>query len=77
MITKISLNLEDSLFIKKEAWHQIINPNKEPCHIVEIQYGDKILKRADIERLRYFEESSCKLLKYLGLMKVSNITSNI
>ena len=54
---EISLNLEDSLFIKKEAWHQIINPNKEPCHIVEIQYGDKT-EEDDIERLRYFEESS-------------------
>lgn len=54
---EISLNLEDSLFIKKEAWHQIINPNKEPCHIVEIQYGYKT-EEDDIERLRYFEESS-------------------
>ncbi len=52
---EIKLNTEDFIHIKKHAWHQIINPNKTPCHIIEIQYGEKTIED-DIERLRYFEE---------------------
>jgi cytidyltransferase-like protein len=52
----IDLNIENILFIKKEAWHQIINPNDKPCHIIEIQYGEKTDEN-DIERLRYYEET--------------------
>lgn len=52
---KIDFKLEDTLFIKKKAWHQIINPHNKPCHIIEIQYGDKT-EEDDIERLRYYEE---------------------
>lgn len=51
----IELKLEDSLFIKKKAWHQIINSHNEPCHIIEIQYGEKTVEE-DIERLRYYKE---------------------
>ncbi len=51
---EIELQRESVLFIKKEAWHQIINPHDEPCHIIEIQYGDATIEE-DIERLRYFE----------------------
>lgn len=51
---ELKLNREDVLSIKKEAWHQIINPYNEPCHIIEIQYGDATIED-DIERLRYFE----------------------
>ena len=42
------------MFIKKEAWHQIINPFDEPCHIIEIQYGRETSEE-DIERLHYYE----------------------
>ena len=52
---EIRLNTQDTLHIKKEAWHQIINPNDEPCHIIEIQYGKKTIED-DIERLRFFED---------------------
>jgi cytidyltransferase-like protein len=52
---KIDFKLQDVLHIKKEAWHQIINPNDVPCHIIEIQYGNKTIEE-DIERLRYFDE---------------------
>lgn len=52
---EIKLNTQDTIHIKKEAWHQIINPNDEPCHIIEIQYGDKTIEE-DIERLRFFED---------------------
>lgn len=37
-------------------WHQIINPFKERCHIVEIQYGDKTIEN-DIERVSLFKEN--------------------
>lgn len=53
----ITLSKDETLFIKKEAWHQIINNNNEPCHIIEIQYGEKTIEE-DIERLRYYEEDS-------------------
>lgn len=53
---EIKLNLEDIQFINKKAWHQIINPYDKPCHIIEIQYGDKTVED-DIERLRYYKES--------------------
>ena len=52
---EIRLNTQDTLHIKKEAWHQIINPYDEPCHIIEIQYGKKTIED-DIERLRFFED---------------------
>lgn len=52
---QIELNKDETIFIKKEAWHQIINPNNEPCHIIEIQYGEKTIED-DIERLHYYEE---------------------
>tara|TARA_B100000614_G_C14432311_1_gene446664 strand:+ start:27 stop:800 length:774 start_codon:yes stop_codon:yes gene_type:complete len=36
-------------------WHQITNPFKEKCHIIEIQYGDECIE-SDIERLEYYQE---------------------
>ena len=48
------LNKHDWLFVLKEDWHQIINPNKEDCHILEIQYGEET-EESDIERLHYYE----------------------
>lgn len=51
----INLKLEDTFFVKKGAWHQIINPSNYPCHIIEIQYGEKT-EEDDIERLYYYDE---------------------
>jgi|TARA_R110000782_G_scaffold40663_3_gene93890 mannose-6-phosphate isomerase-like protein (cupin superfamily) len=31
-------------------WHQLINTGTEPCHIVEIQYGEEP-NELDIERI--------------------------
>ena len=42
------------MFILKEDWHQITNPYKEICHIVEIQYGEET-EETDIERLYYYK----------------------
>ena len=53
---EISLTTEEVIFIKKKAWHQIINPNDYPCHIIEIQYGEKT-EEDDIERLHYYEDN--------------------
>ena len=52
---EINFQKDQTLHIKKEAWHQIINPYDEPCHIIEIQYGEKTVEE-DIERLHYYEE---------------------
>ena len=38
-----SLSKEDTFHVKNE-WHQIINPYKEVCKIIEIQYGEKLKK---------------------------------
>ena len=51
---EISLNTEDTFHVQKESWHQIFNPFDQPCHIVEIQYGEET-NEDDIERLRYFK----------------------
>ena len=51
---KIVLNHEENFHVKKNCWHQITNPYNSPCHIIEIQYGDKT-SEDDIERLYYYE----------------------
>lgn len=49
------LKKNETMHIKQESWHQIINPFDEPCHIIEIQYGTKRVEE-DIERLHYYED---------------------
>ena len=50
------LKKDDIFQVKKNEWHQIINPYEEICKIIEIQYGEKV-EESDIERLRYYNES--------------------
>lgn len=38
-------------------WHQITNPYKEPCHIIEIQYGETCVEE-DIERKEFYQSES-------------------
>ena len=52
--TKINLDTEDVFHVKIGSWHQIINPFNDPCHIIEIQYGEAT-DEEDIERLSYYE----------------------
>ncbi len=52
---EIILKTEESFHVPAKAWHQIINPYDEPCHIIEIQYGPET-SEDDIERLRYYNE---------------------
>mgnify|MGYP006177499401 CR=1 FL=1 len=54
-IEEITLNTHDHLLVGLEDWHQITNPFDVPCHIIEIQYGEKT-DEDDIERLYYFNE---------------------
>ena len=39
-----------TITIEKGKWHQACNGTKEPCHILEVQYGDKCVEE-DIVRL--------------------------
>jgi len=46
---EIELGHEDIFLVRKGDWHQIINLYDKPCHIIEIQYGDRTYED-DIER---------------------------
>jgi cytidyltransferase-like protein len=50
------LNKWDSFKVNKNEWHQLINNTNHDCHIIEIQYGNKI-SEDDIERLRFYENN--------------------
>jgi len=56
---EITLKKNDTYIIKKNSWHQLINNFNEPCHIIEIQYGEKRLED-DIERLYFYEGNEIK-----------------
>lgn len=49
------LEKDETFFVPLESWHQITNPFDEPCHIIEIQYGEATIEE-DIERLHYFKD---------------------
>jgi len=55
----VSLVTEDVFHVKVGSWHQITNPYDEPCHIIEIQYGEST-DEEDIERLSYYEGNENK-----------------
>ena len=50
----ITLNKFDKYSISQGEWHQITNPFKEKCRIIEIQYGKEVIEE-DIERLDYYK----------------------
>ena len=52
---KIQLNKFDHYLVPVGEWHQITNPFKETCHLIEIQYGDECVEE-DIERTEYYKE---------------------
>ena len=52
-VKEFSLKKGDQFFVPKEAWHQITNPYKKICKIIEIQFGEKTVEE-DIERLHYY-----------------------
>lgn len=53
-VIKYPLKKYDTFSVKLGEWHQIVNPYNEPCHIIEIQFGEKISEE-DIERLYFYE----------------------
>lgn len=49
---------KDELFhVRQGDWHQAYNPYEQPCHIIEIQYGQET-NEDDIERLEYYNGES-------------------
>ena len=50
------LNINDLFKVDGNDWHQIINPFEDDCHLIEIQYGSKVIED-DIERLYFYEEN--------------------
>ena len=50
----VNLKTDEVIHIKVQDWHQIVNTSDEPCHIVEIQYGEETTED-DIERLEYYD----------------------
>ena len=49
----IQLNKFDHYLVPVQDWHQITNPFKEVCHLIEIQYGEACIEE-DIERTEYY-----------------------
>lgn len=49
----IHLNQFDHYLVPVGEWHQITNPFKETCHLIEIQYGEECIEE-DIERTEYY-----------------------
>lgn len=47
------LNKFDHYLVPVGEWHQITNPFNEPCHLIEIQYGEACIEE-DIERTEYY-----------------------
>lgn len=52
----IKLNKYDHYLVPVGEWHQITNPFKETCHLIEIQYGEECVED-DIERTEYYSPS--------------------
>ena len=49
----IQLKTFDHYLVPLGQWHQITNPFNEPCHLIEIQYGEACIED-DIERTEYY-----------------------
>ena len=47
---KTKLNKFDYYIVPIKEWHQISNPFKDSCHIIEIQYGENCVE-SDIQRI--------------------------
>ena len=52
--TTRTMHTDESMTVRRNEWHQIINKTAEPCHIIEIQYGEET-SEDDIERLKYYD----------------------
>jgi D-beta-D-heptose 7-phosphate kinase/D-beta-D-heptose 1-phosphate adenosyltransferase len=52
--TVFTLKTDESFTVRANEWHQVVNRSNEPCHIIEIQYGEETTED-DIERLYYYD----------------------
>ena len=50
----VTLKKFDQYNVPVNEWHQITNPFKEKCHIIEIQYGEACVEE-DIERIDFYK----------------------
>jgi mannose-6-phosphate isomerase-like protein (cupin superfamily) len=50
----ITLKKFDKYLANVGEWHQITNPFDQPCHLIEIQYGEEVAEE-DIERIDYYK----------------------
>ena len=50
---KVKLDKFDYYLVPLGQWHQITNPFNEPCHLIEIQYGEEC-SEDDIERTEFY-----------------------
>lgn len=48
-LEKQTINTNQTYTIDKTVWHQGCNETTEPCHVLEVQYGEKCIEE-DIER---------------------------
>jgi len=55
-----TLKTDDQIHIRVGDYHQAFNPFSEPCHIIEIQYGEET-NEDDIERLEYYDGVQSKV----------------
>ena len=53
---KFSCQMSQFFTVNQGHWHQLFNKSDQPCHIIEIQYGDKTTED-DIERHSYFKNN--------------------
>lgn len=51
-----NLSSEDTICIKRNSWHQIINEANKVCEIIEIQHGEAN-DEEDIERLYFYDKN--------------------
>lgn len=52
----MTMGTDEVFTVRREVWHQAYNTSDEPCHIIEIQYGEETSEN-DIERLEYYQHS--------------------
>ena len=55
--TQTHLKIHEVFKVSQKDWHQIYNPFKEECRIIEIQYGEET-SEDDIERLEFYKENN-------------------
>jgi mannose-6-phosphate isomerase-like protein (cupin superfamily) len=45
-----NMQAHDAIVIEQGAWHKASNNTDYPCHILEVQYGDKCVEEDIVRR---------------------------